>query len=201
MRILMGLTALLAVSGVAAAQNDPCPECDPDGADNPDNTYSSVDLGYVTNDTEVLGDSDWAVSHSDDEKGFWAWLSLCLSAWLAHVEGVLGVDADVDGNVELYLSEDGVDLDATVQMDERVCETVGENETLASLGDDGGCVFGFDRSDLGDADGQTWVLLGDANGQLRDAGVEPHVPFPGEHVPAVDEDLCLTAELELGLCA
>ena len=200
MRILTGLLALLALTGVASAQNDPCPECDPDGGENPDNTYSSIDLGLVGNDTEVLGDTDWAVSHSDDEKGFWAWLSLCLGVFLAHVEEILGVEVDADASVEAYLSEDGIDLDATVQMEDEVCQNVDGNVT-AALGDNGECVFGFDRSELGDLDGQTWEVMGDANAQLREAGVDVHVPFPGEHAPSIDEDVCVEAELELGLCA
>lgn len=200
MRILTGLMALVALAGVASAQNDPCPECDPDGPDNPENTYSSLDLGVLGNDTEALADSDWAVSHSDDEKGFWSWLSLCLGVFIAHVEDVLGVEVDVDGNVEAYVSQDGVDLDATVQMDDAVCQNVDGNVT-ATLGDDGGCAFGFDRSAAGDLDGQTWETLGEANAELRANGVEPHVVgFPGEYAPSVDEDVCLHAEMELGLC-
>ena len=196
MRILTGLMAMITIAGVASAQNDPCPECDDDGPNNPDNTYSSVDLGVIGNDTEALGDTDWAVSHTDDEKGFWAWLSICLSVFVQHVETLLGMEVDTDANVNAYLSEDGIDLDATVKMEDEVCSGLDGNVTSA-LGDNGTCTFSFDRSDLGDLDGQTWEAMGEVNAQLEANGVELHVPFPGETVPSVDEDVCLHVELEL----
>lgn len=199
LRILTGLMAMIALSGVAAAQNAPCPECDTDGPGNDQSTYSSVDLGVVTNDAEALADTDWAVPHSDEGKGFWAWLSLCFGAFLGHVGDVFGVDADVDGNVDLYAGQDGVDLDATLQMDEAVCGQLDGNVTAAA-GDDGDCVFGYDRSALGDTDGQTWETMGDVHAQLDDAGVEHDLSLPGESVPSVDEDLCLDAEMNLGVC-
>ena len=200
MRIVTGLLAMLALTGIASAQNAPCPECDADGDANPENTYSSIDLGLVGNDTEVLGDTDWAVSHSDDEKGFWAWLSLCVGVFLQHVEETLGVKADADANVEAYVSQDGVDLDATVYAPGEACAAVPAEaaEALVALGDDGSCSFGFDRGAAGDADGQTWVMVGEADAQL---GGIPTAPFPGEHVPALDQDVCVDAELVLGTCA
>lgn len=196
MRILTGLLALVAVSGLASAQDDPCPECDPDGGSNPDNTYSSVDVGALHGESKALADSDWATSHSDDEKGFWTWLSLCLSAFLSEWKEMLGVEADADAGVETYASQDGVDLDATVQADDQVCEPL-PDDARAALGDDGSCALGFDRSAAGDLDGRTWEAMGDVNARLDEAGVDRRAPVPGETLPSVDADGCLECEAPL----
>lgn len=201
MRILAGLTALIAAAGVASAQNDPCPECDSDGP-GVDNTYGSIDLGLLHGDNVTLVDEDHAVSHSDDEKGFWAWLSLCLSVYVERIENLLGVDteADADANVDAYLSQDGIDLDATVKLDDEVCQGLDRNAT-AMLGDDGSCAFGYDRGELGALDGETWKVMSEVNAQLADAGVEDdRVPFPGETAPEIDEDLCIRLDAETVAC-
>lgn len=192
MRIVTTLLALVTISGVAAAQNAPCPECDDDGPDNLENSYSSVDLGYVGNGSEALADTDLATSHLNDDKGFWAWLGICLSAWLEKVGHAIGVQTDVDASAEVYASEDGVDLDANVHGVQRVCAVA--DETLS-------CDLDFDRSDVGDLDGMTWEVMQDVNAQRDALGLQtPVLPGEGLDAPSADLDLCLHAELEVVAC-
>lgn len=201
MRILAGLLALITAAGVASAQNDPCPECDSDGPAGDSGSYSSIDLGAITDNATALVDTDASFSDSDDEEGFWAWLSICLSVFVERIENLLGVESpevDLDANVDAFISDDGVDLDANVQLDDEVCDNMDGNVTEA-LGGNSDCVFSFDRSELGDLDGETWKVAAEAKAAL---GLdEVNLPVGGEHIPEdIDIDLCLYAELELGVC-
>lgn len=178
-RLIMALLALVAVAGVAAAQSG-CPECDEDGDGNPDNMYWSVDGGALGDGGHVLADTDVATSHSDDEKGFWSWISICLSAFVEGVENVLGLDTgiDEDAHVEAYVSEDGVDLDASA---------LGEVD--------------FDESELGDLDGMTWEVMQDVNAQREAAGIPRYTPLGvPEDVEGGEVDACVRADLALGVC-
>lgn len=178
LRILLGsVVALLAFAGVASAQ---CPECDEDGESNPDNTYHSVDLGALENQTqsEALADSDFSHGHQAPGNGFWAWLSLCLHAFVGAIEEALGVDTGIDGNVEAYVDENGADLDATLYVgDERI---------------------DFDDSAIGDVDGMTWEVMAEVNAAR--AGTEtPELPAIPEY-DGIDVDLCLYADLNVAGC-
>ena len=177
-RILLGLAALLAFAGAASAQ---CPECDADGDGNADNTYHSIDLGLVENGTETLVDGDAAHGHLSDGEGFWGWLSLCLHAFLGPIEEALGIDLGLDANSEAYVSEEGVDLDATVY-----------------LGEDR---WSFDESEIGDLDGMTWEVMSDVNAVRGEAGAGPG-DYPAE-IPdyeGADVDLCVAGDLTVSGC-
>lgn len=188
-RTLIVLAGLLAIAGVAAAQNAPCPECDADGGSDPLNSYHSVDVGVIEDDsTEVLGDTDAAYSHDGDERGFWAWLSVCLSVFVQHVEDALGVQTDADANVEVYADSEGVDVDAAVYGTQAYCDMIGVQED---------CEPTFDESELGDADGMTYQAIADVEATTgQDVFVPAFLPDTGDS----DTDACLYADLELGLC-
>lgn len=187
------LAAVLAIVGVAAAQNNPCPECDPDGDGVYDNPYHSVDVGVIDEDgitesglDEVLADTDVAYANEGDDKGFWLWLAICLSAFLSSVEDTLGIHTDIDANVEVYLESDGVDIDASVVGTQPICDAVGVEED---------CEFNFDESDLGDLDGTTWELIADVEATL---GSDVEIPAVVPHTETIDVDLCL--EVDIALC-
>lgn len=180
---LIALAALLAIAGVAAAQNAPCPECDPDG-DPVDAPYHSVDVGVIEeNSTEVLADSDASHSSEGDEKGFWLWLSLCLGAFVQHVGDALGIHTDVDANVEVYADSDGVDVDVSTHGVQRVCDAVGVTQD---------CEYDLDRSALGDADGLTYEAIA---GVESATGVDVFVPAIVPDTGESDVDACLRADL------
>jgi hypothetical protein len=176
-KLITMLLALVALAGIASAQNAPCPECDEDGASNPENQYSSIDIGLIhEDDAEGLVDTDLATSHMGDEKGLWTWLSICLSVFVEKIENALGLDTgvDVDAHVEVYASEDGVDLDASIPG-----------------------VWDFDESEIGHLDGETWEAMQDVNALRGDARTGLGVPDGFE---GIDVDACVYAELEIGTC-
>lgn len=176
--ILIGLVAFLALAGVASAQSS-CPECDEDGDGNTDNPYHSVDAGAILNNTTALADTDVAHSQNDDEKGLWAWLSICLSAMVGPIEDLLGVDTGLDSNTEVFASEDGVDLDATVHFGDETID--------------------FDDSEVGDLDGMTWEAAQDVNA-ARD---ELPADVPQAEIPdydGIDVDVCVTDVVETAGC-
>lgn len=177
-KFLMSLAALLAIAGFASAQSV-CPECDEDGDGVADNTYHDVDLGVVEDHAEALVDTDLAHGHNDDEKGLWAWFSLCLSAWIGKIEEALGMDTDVDANVDAYVSEDGLDLDATAYL--------------------GGERVDFDDSELGDLDGMTWDAMADVHATLGSTGAEiPRAEIPDYQ--GLDVDVCVNVEIGIIDC-
>lgn len=179
-RMLLALVVLLGAAGFASAQSS-CPECDEDGESNPDNTYHSIDVGAIENATRsaALVDTDAAHGHEvGTESGFWAWLSLCLHAFLGEIEEVLGIDTGVDGNVEVYAEDGGIDLDATLHVG---------NETLD-----------FDNSEIGDLDGMTWEAMGSVNDARRELPVTAETRVPD--YDSIDIDVCLYADLGVAGC-
>lgn len=174
--LLATLVGLVALSGVAAAQT--CPECDEDGGSNPENSYHDLDLGVVGEDERVLADSDTAFDDKSDDGGFFAWLSLCLHAFVQAVEDAIGMETGVDANAEAYVSEDGVDVDVTAR-------AAGE-------------VVDFDDSPLGDVDGMTWEAMGDVSADLRDAtAARPEAP----HLDDTSTEICVNVDVLLPACA
>lgn len=167
--ILSALVALLAAASVASAQSD-CPECDADGEGNSMNTYHNADVAFVDEETsEVLADTDAAHGHLDDNKGFWAWLSLCASAWFGAVEEALGIDTDTDANAQVYASEDGIDLDAVAYV---------QGERVS-----------FEETELASLDGETWSVMGDVSATREDAVGEYPTTIPD--YDGADLDLCV----------
>lgn len=104
--LLLCLLALVAIAGIASAQG--CPECDEDGAAE-DSRYSSVDTGVITNETGVLYDTDQSLG--ENQHGRFTWLQHCLRFW-----NVLGHSLSL--MVEVFASEDGVDVDAKAALDD-----------------------------------------------------------------------------------
>lgn len=190
LQVLIVLAGLLAIAGVASGQNNPCPECDPDG-EPADNSYRSVDAGLVdgngtSENASILVDTD--VAYNDDpesEKGFWTWLSICLSAFADYVEDVVGVHTDVDANVQVYSDSEGTDVDASVTGLQRVCGEVGANVT---------CDYDFDESELGDLDGMTYQAIATVEAKT---GADVWVPAVGPDTEDSDTDACVRADLTL----
>lgn len=166
--LLASLAALVAVSGVASAQTVVCPECDEDVPANDDCRYASVDTGYVSENVTQLVDTDLCVAEAGDERGFWAVFSLCLTTLLQGLNEAVGVFA----NVELFVSEEGADLDATVTTPEGTVD--------------------FDESPLGDLDGMTWEALEGHTPEARPVGGDA---LPGD----VLVDVCVE-ETDLAVC-
>lgn len=188
-RMLIVAAGLLAIAGVASAQNDPCPECDPDGEPG-ENSYHSVDAGLIganatgTHVTEVLADTDVAYNHdAESEKGFWTWVSICFSAFLQKVEEMVGVETDVDANVEVYSDSEGTDIDASV---------TGVQDACTALEVDTECDWSFDQSELGDADGMTYQAIAAAEATT---GADVFVPSFLPDTEDTDTDVCVTVEL------
>lgn len=174
-RLLSLLIALVAFAGIASAQSA-CPECDADENVTADNTYHSINVGAVEEKTHALVDTDASHGHFRDGKGLWAWLSICFDAFLGHIEEALGLDLGVEGNVDAYVSEDGLDLDATLYVgDERL---------------------DFDDSAVGHLDGESWKAM-KATKPLRD-----QVDYPTD-IPDYDSiivDACVFADVSVSTC-
>lgn len=180
-RILTALAAMLALAGVAAAQ---CPECDEDGEPGTSGSYSSIDTGYVTEDGIYLVDTDMSVSDPDDPKGFWAWISVCITAIVDCFEEVLGVDTGFQSSTDLYVSEHGLDLDSTVRLVDPACELAPET-----------CVVDFDESELGQLDDMTWQGSTELHEMLGgEAFTEGLMPDEMRELDGVDVDECVTGE-------
>lgn len=188
--VLISLVGLLAIAGMASAQNNPCPECDPDG-EPADNSYHSVDAGLIdgnatTENAEALVDTDVAYNHDpEDEKGFYTWISICLSAFVDYVEDIVGIHTDVDAHVEVYSDSEGTDVDASVTGLQYVCGAANVNMT---------CDYDFDDSELGDADGMTYEAIAAAEATT---GVDVWVPAVLPDTDDTDTDLCVHVDLQL----
>lgn len=111
-----------------------------------DGNYGDLDAGAATDHASGAVDADGSASDLEDapEGGFWTWLQIGLRAVLASIGDALGVDEDVsesaDANVEVFASDQGVDLDATADV--------------------AGHAIDFDASEAGGLDGQTWETMG-----------------------------------------
>ncbi|HUR68880.1 MAG TPA: hypothetical protein VM370_06505 [Candidatus Thermoplasmatota archaeon] len=183
---LIVLAGLLLLAGAAAAQNAPCPDCDPDGPGDANDSYHSVDAGLIDeNETEALADTDASYAHEDSEKGFWLWFSLCLSAFVDDIEEMLHVHTDVDANVDVYAESNGVDVDASVVGTQDICDAAGVQTE---------CEFDFDESELGDLDGATWETIAQIEAETgQDVFVPAVAPFTGND----DLNACVYADLSL----
>jgi hypothetical protein len=185
---LLALAGLLAVAGVATAQE--CPECDEDGEPGTSGSYSSVDFGYVADDALYLVDTDTSVSEEDDPKGFWAWLSVCVTVLVDCFEEILGFDTGYQSNADLYVSEHGIDLDASARLVDPACDLAPET-----------CTFDFDESEVGHLDDETWRAGSDAHALLgEDAFTEGAMPFDPHALDGVDVDECVQDEGHLAPC-
>lgn len=116
-RLLLTLAGLLAIAGVASAQ---CPECDPDGEPGDDGSYSSIDLGAVDEHGAAVGDTDLSVADEGSDS-FWAWISICLMAFIEGIEDAIGIDLGLYASADAYVSEDGIDLDAGLTVPDAAC--------------------------------------------------------------------------------
>lgn len=180
--LLTALAGLLALSGLAAAQE--CPECDEDGEPGTSGSYSSFDTGYVTEDGVFLVDTDMSVADADDPKGFWSWMSVCITAILDCFEEILGFDTGFQGNAELYTSEQGMDLDATFRLVDPACDVAPEE-----------CTFSFDESELGHLDDETWQGSTELHEMLgEDAFTEGLMPADLGGLDGTDVDQCVQGD-------
>ena len=163
--LLAMLVGLLAVAGFAAAQETvECPECDEDVPPMDDCAYSSYDSGYVSENHTSLVDTDQCIHEADENGGWWATFSLCITEVLSACGEMFGVW----GSLNVFASEDGVDVDGGI-------------ETTDGLGLD------FEDTPLGDLDDATWENAPDADAP----GLPMDVPtemLPGE---ATDVDECV----------
>lgn len=105
--VLTCLLALVALAGLAAAQElAPCPECDEDGEAD-ESWYNSVDTGIITGEGGVIEDTD--VSTGENQHGEFTWFQYCLRFFDA-----LGNSITI--MFESFISEDGADLDAKIDV-------------------------------------------------------------------------------------
>lgn len=191
LHVLIPIAALIALAGIAAAQNNPCPDCHPDKEGNWTNPFHEVDVGYVeTNESgsttkEVLADTDVAHASPGEEKGFWAYLSICLSAFVDDVEQMLGIHTDIDAHADVYAESNGVDVDAGLTGTQVICD---------ELEVDTSCDWDFDQSQLGDLDGKTWQTVSKVETVTgEDVFVPAVVPDTGYTSTVV----CLNGELTI----
>lgn len=174
------LLITLALAGGAAAS--PCPNCNPGSGDN---WWSTIDVGAVGNatgpvkhdlDSGALENTGIGLSHSDDEKGFWAYLAVCFEAWANKLSKLTGVDLHVKGKTNVYVDQKGVDIDADV------------------------AGHSFDQLPVvGKADDLTWQANAQARSTLAAHGVDvPTVQgLPTEKLPTVHGDICVDAKVTL----
>lgn len=173
--LLSLLIAITALAGVASAQSA-CPECDADEDIPADNTYHNANVGVVEEKSRALVDMDASHGHLRDGKGFWAWLSICFDAFLGRIEEAVGLDLGARGNVDAYVSEDGIDLDATLYA--------------------GDTRLDFDESAIGHLDGETWEAM------KTTKPVRERVHYPTE-IPDYDGvmvDVCVFADIQVSTC-
>lgn len=161
--LLAALLSLVAFAGVAAAQEAvECPECDEDVPANDDCTYSSYDSGYLSENYTSLVDTDMCVHEADEDGGWWATFSLCVTEILSACGEMLGVFASLN----VFASEDGVDVDGGISTTD-------------------GLEVDFEDTPLGDLDDATWENSPDADAP----GLPVELPeLPSE---ATDVDECI----------
>lgn len=211
-RLLLTLAGLLAVAGIASAQ---CPECDPDGDPSDDGSYSSIDLGVVDDNATAAGDTDLSVADEGSDS-FWAWISLCIMAFVEHVQHAVGIDLGLYASADAYVSEDGIDLDAGATVPAAACgaanDAMGNAPTLPvdasqvpvdtavaapEVPSQVPCSLDFDESALGELDGATWDAAAEAH-----ANGAPYAGMPAsnEHLDGHDDDMCVGLEITLDTC-
>ena len=147
-RILtLGLVTMLAFAGTASAAGpDASQEAFVDG----DARYADLDAAAASDEAGAALDSDANVAdpESAKDRGFFGWLQVGWSSFVARIGTVfetLGQDAPVvDGGAEAYVSDDGVDLDASL----------GEHT--------------FDGSAAGHLDGKTFETMTTAKGKVEE---------------------------------
>lgn len=180
MRILVGtLAAILAIAGSGAAQapdiplhdsHDIATEAGSLGAEyglHDEGNYGDLDAAAAADGASAALDADGSVARLDDEKGLWSWLSLRFGAFVSQVAQTLGLDLAAEGDLELYASEDGIDLDATL---------LGETSASAEVGAAGAALDAdLDETPAGELDGKTWELMGEADAAREQA---PALPLP-----------------------
>lgn len=105
--LLTCLLGLVALAGVAAAQEaGPCPECDEDGEPD-DSWYNSVDTGIITEEGGVVEDTD--MSTGENQHGKFTWFQYCLRFFDA-------LGNEIALMYEVFVSEDGADIDAKLDV-------------------------------------------------------------------------------------
>lgn len=180
---LLTLAALLAVAAPVAAQSygtgtttitTDAADAAAEGGLYGDGNYGDLDAGAAADGAAAAVDADGSMSDVEDaaEGGFFTWLSLHASAFFAVLAETLGIDAPTtaDAKVDAYLSDDGVDLDATVTG--LPCAALPEApvalpETPEIPVETPAVPCGtvdYDASPAGDADGKTWEAMGEVNG-------------------------------------
>lgn len=186
LRVLIPIAALIALAGVAAAQA-PCPSCDPPENGTWTNPFHGVDVGVIDRNetgetqTEVLEETDVAHASPDDEKGFWAWISICCSAFFQSIENMLGIQTDVDAHVSVYAESDGFDADANVTGLQPVCDEL-EVETS--------CAVDVEDTQLSEIDDMSWQTIARAESATeQDVFVPAVVPDTGWTETAVCIDV------------
>jgi hypothetical protein len=170
---------LVALAGIASADPDECPDCHPQPAPvKNDCGFSSVHEGdALSNNTTEAGRVEACIANAHHPQGLWAKLSLCFSAIAHGISEMLGIDAGVD----VFASQDGVDVDATVDVADHHAD--------------------FDDSALDDVDDTTWQTLAEVHahvdGPLQDAGVDTRDnPVGGDDLPHVNLDICPDIHLD-----
>ena len=152
----LGLMTMLAFSGVASAAG---PDASHDAYVDAEDRYADLDGAASTDEGAAGLDTDANVADPESAKdgGFFGWLQVCWSTFVDKVGGVfekLGhEEPEVDGGAEAYVSDDGIDLDASV----------GEHT--------------FDGSPVGHLDGKTFETMTTVHGKVGEA--KGHVPDLG----------------------
>lgn len=179
-----GLLALaLLVAGSAAAQTSGMTDVDADGLAaggeyGAYDDYYDADLAAATDDAAGALDADASRSGVDDAKAgdFWSWLALSFSAMIGNLAAALGADAPevaTDADAEVFVSDDGVDLDATVTGVPCPPATPDAPVALPDTPDvpvDAPSIpcgtVDYDASEAGGADGKTWETMSTLRSKL-----------------------------------
>lgn len=174
--ILTLATIGLLLASVGGAQA--CPRCDPGSGDN---WWSTADVGADGNATgpvhhglDTAGDENTGVglAHSDDHKGFWAFVSICFEAWSNKLSKLTGFDVGLKGKADVYADSHVVDAKARV--------------------------LGQDTTKLVKVNDTTWQAESQVRGTVKSqTGVDvPIVPaLPTEKLPELNGNVCVEAKV------
>lgn len=174
---LLVVALVAALPGLAAAK--PCPKCDPGSGDN---WWSTANVGAVGNatgpvkhnlDMGAVENTGVGTAHSNDKRGFWAFLTICFEAWSHKLAEMTGFDLHLKGDASVYADQHGVDVDAH------------------ALGQD------FEKTALNKTDDLTWQANAEARAKLHEQGVDlPTAPgLPTEKLPTAHADVCVDAQI------